>query len=131
MPCEPYTDADFAAEKVLIAHERLDIGSCICGWGVDTGDLGRSHSLHVWRELQRLVLPSHDAWVREQAAQDILAHADKHAPGNGNEAQRRLRRHLGIAARVAAGHPSVREIAAALIDDIAGAHRTSPEATDA
>lgn len=39
---------------------------------------------------------------RHQAAAAILTHADKHAPKDGNEAQRRLRRHLEIAARVAA-----------------------------
>lgn len=63
MPAEP-TPAEIEAVKVLVAHQRRDIGSCICGWGVDTGDLGRSHPLHVWRELQRAVLPDHDARVR-------------------------------------------------------------------
>lgn len=44
------TVTDQTALKTLIAHQRLDIGSCICGWGVDTGHLGQSHALHVWRE---------------------------------------------------------------------------------
>ena len=62
---------DFTAHKLLIAHQRLDIGSCMCGWGVNTGDLGRSHSLHVWRELQRAVLPDHDARLRAQVGEGI------------------------------------------------------------
>jgi hypothetical protein len=70
MSVEP-TPADIEAVKVLIAHQRRDIGSCVCGWGVDTGDVGRSHSLHVWRELQRVVLPEHDAHMRAQAGEDI------------------------------------------------------------
>jgi hypothetical protein len=70
MPEQPFTDADLPAVKVLIAHQRRDIGSCICGWGVDTGDLGRDHSLHVWRELQRAALPAHDARIRARAGED-------------------------------------------------------------
>lgn len=50
---------------------------------------------------------------REVAAQAILDHADKHAPKDGNDAQRRLRRHLHTAARVAAGPVTVVEAAAA------------------
>jgi hypothetical protein len=90
MSAEPFTDADpaigtwggvdFGAVKTLITHQRRDIGSCICGWGVDTGDLGRLHSLHVWRELQRAVLPAHDARVRAQAGEDA-ARAVEENPG--------------------------------------------------
>lgn len=32
---------------VLVEHQRMDIGSCRCGWGVDTGQLGKSHAAHV------------------------------------------------------------------------------------
>jgi hypothetical protein len=39
-------DSD-ATEMLLIEHQRLDIGNCRCGWGVNTGQLGRSHSKHV------------------------------------------------------------------------------------
>lgn len=35
------------AVHVLIEHQRRDIGHCLCGWGVDTGDAGRSHAQHV------------------------------------------------------------------------------------
>lgn len=78
----PYTPAeldgtwggvDFNAVKVLTVHQRRDIGSCMCGWGVNTGDLGRSHALHVWRELQRAVLPDHDARVRAEARVPLLS----------------------------------------------------------
>lgn len=48
----PYTELDQKAELTLIAHQRRDVGSCACGWGVDTGDWGQSHALHVWRALQ-------------------------------------------------------------------------------
>lgn len=51
---------------------------------------------------------------RQIASDAILAHADKHAPKDGNEAQRRLRRHLHIAARVALPTVTVAEAAAAL-----------------
>lgn len=30
------------AEAVLIAHQRRDVGSCLCGWA----ELGRSHAGH-------------------------------------------------------------------------------------
>lgn len=47
---------------VLTQHQRLDIGHCLCGWGVDTGQLGRSHSKHVAEILQRAgLLPDDDA----------------------------------------------------------------------
>jgi hypothetical protein len=75
-----FTGADLEAVKVLVDHQRRDIGGCICGWGVDTGDLGRSHSLHIWQELQREVLPARDARVRAPyqnritALEDLLAH---------------------------------------------------------
>jgi len=39
-------DSD-VTEMILIEHLRLDIGNCRCGWGVNTGQLGRSHSKHV------------------------------------------------------------------------------------
>lgn len=35
------------AQRVLIYHQRRDIGFCNCGWGVDSGDLGKSHAAHV------------------------------------------------------------------------------------
>ena len=34
-------------EQVLIYHQRLDIGHCACGWGVDSGALGKSHARHI------------------------------------------------------------------------------------
>lgn len=44
-------DTETRAAQVLIAHQRLDIGSCLCGWGVKTGQLGKCHSRHVAGEL--------------------------------------------------------------------------------
>lgn len=35
------------ATEILIAHQRYDIGSCLCGWN----PLGESHALHQAREL--------------------------------------------------------------------------------
>ena len=52
--------------------------------------------------------------IRAQVAAEIQAHADKHAPADGNMAQRRMHRHLLIAARVAAGHMSPAEVVQAL-----------------
>lgn len=31
------------AAAVLVAHQRRDIGSCLCGWS----EIGRSHAEHV------------------------------------------------------------------------------------
>ena len=36
------------AEAVLVAHQRRDAGSCLCGWG----ELGQSHARHVARVLR-------------------------------------------------------------------------------
>ena len=57
---------------------------------------------------------------RTQAADDIRAHMDKHAPADGNYAQLRLRTHLGIAERVAAGPMTAAEVAQALNEMFAG-----------
>lgn len=62
---------DFSAEQVLITHGRTRIEGCHCGWGMDGSKLGQSHALHVWRELQRNVLPAHDARTREHERQRI------------------------------------------------------------
>jgi hypothetical protein len=77
---DKFTSADLEAIKVLVDHQRRDIGGCICGWGVTSGHLGHSHLLHVWQELQREVLPARDARVRAPyknritALEDLLAH---------------------------------------------------------
>jgi hypothetical protein len=45
------TPPEERAHEVLVAHQRRDVGSCGCGWGVDTGRLGRSHAGHVLDEM--------------------------------------------------------------------------------
>jgi hypothetical protein len=35
------------AEAVLVAHQRLDIKGCLCGWS----ELGKSHAAHQVRKL--------------------------------------------------------------------------------
>ena len=44
MPAEPeqYPTVAETAQAILVAHQRRDIGSCLCGWA----DLGRSHPGH-------------------------------------------------------------------------------------
>lgn len=42
-----------AARDVLIAHQRLDAGSCMCGWGRKPKHIGRSYAEHVVREIER------------------------------------------------------------------------------
>lgn len=37
------------AEALLIAHQRWDVGGCLCGWS----ELGKSHSGHVVDMLAR------------------------------------------------------------------------------
>jgi hypothetical protein len=77
MPDVRYTpEADFYAVKVLIGHQCRDAGSCLCGWGMDAGDLGRLHSLHVWRKLQEVALPARDARVRIPYQRRIAALED-------------------------------------------------------
>ena len=36
------------AEAILIAHQRRDVGSCLCGWS----ELGKSHAGHQAAELR-------------------------------------------------------------------------------
>lgn len=52
--------------------------------------------------------------IRRHIAAEIIAHADKHAPRDGNQTQRTMRRHLHIAARIATGLPTIAETADAL-----------------
>lgn len=40
------------AVALLIAHQRRDVGSCLCGWA----ELGKSHAAHQADELARLGL---------------------------------------------------------------------------
>lgn len=100
---------DLTAVKTLIAHQRRDIGHCMCGWGVDAGNWGQSHALHVWRVLQAEVLPVHDRRVRAAVAEGIAAYADRMAAVGWV--------HIEVGARKAA--------------DIARQHATTTEDTDA
>lgn len=56
-----------------------------------------------------VILPAH----RELLAQEVVAHADRFAPGH-NTAQRTLRRHLLMAARVIAPKATIEQISEAL-----------------
>lgn len=49
-------DVDTAAAAILIAHQRRDIGSCLCGWD----KLGRLHAGHLVEKLReaRLLIPA-------------------------------------------------------------------------
>jgi len=33
--------------QVFIYHQRLDIGTCLCGWGAAATELGKSHAHHI------------------------------------------------------------------------------------
>jgi hypothetical protein len=37
--------------QLLIEHTRTRIEDCHCGWGVNTGALGQSHTVHVAQAL--------------------------------------------------------------------------------
>jgi hypothetical protein len=67
-PNEPARDAGLRAlvVEVLIQHQRKDIGSCMCGWGVDSGQVGRSHSAHV----AGTVMPVIAAYLRGVASRE-------------------------------------------------------------
>lgn len=39
---DPGMTADETAEAILVAHQRRDHRSCLCGWA----ELGRSHARH-------------------------------------------------------------------------------------
>lgn len=77
------------AEQILIAHQRRDAGSCLCGWG----ELGRSHAGHQ---------------VEMLAARGLLR--DRPAEGSGQGRSRdddlvpRVRDVIGHAGLKAAGH---------------------------
>jgi hypothetical protein len=44
--------SDARAVQVLVNHQRLDAGSCVCGWS----KLGASHCEHQWRMLKLAAL---------------------------------------------------------------------------
>lgn len=51
---------DETAEAILVAHQRRDYGSCLCGWS----ELGKSHAGHqvaVLREAGLLVQDEPDS----------------------------------------------------------------------
>lgn len=56
------------------------------------------------------VLPAHRAMVQTEMAKAIIAHRDEHFPADGNDAQRRARRILGIAVQVVSPKPSKAQI---------------------
>jgi len=37
----------YVLEEVLVAHQRLSISSCSCGWGSHNGQMGQSFAAHV------------------------------------------------------------------------------------
>jgi hypothetical protein len=49
-------DPAVRAGALLIAHQRQDVGGCLCGWSV----LGKSHAAHQADELARAGLLSAD-----------------------------------------------------------------------
>lgn len=57
-------DGPRRAEAILIAHQRRDIGSCLCGWS----ELGKSHAGHQVQMLS-------DAGVLGALAGDVGAAA--------------------------------------------------------
>jgi hypothetical protein len=76
------------------------------------------------------VLPAHRAQVLDEAARMIQAHADKHFPADGNDAQRRGHRHLRIAVQVVSPKPTREQIAEALVEmGILKRAATGPETT--
>lgn len=96
-------------EELAPAHGYTTRKESAVPWGQVPGDNRRLMVATVLALMPELV-----AFGRDAAAQDIEQHADELAPRDGNIQQRRLRRHLLIAARVAAGKPTVEEVAEAL-----------------
>lgn len=45
-------DQRVTAEAILVAHQRRDFGSCLCGWS----ELGKSHAAHQVKMLSEAVL---------------------------------------------------------------------------
>jgi hypothetical protein len=62
----------------------------------------------------QLVEAAHEAG-RQGSSDAIVAHSDAWAPADGNIEQRRMRRHLLIAASVAAPKPTMEQIGAAIV----------------
>jgi hypothetical protein len=62
------------------------------------------------------VLPVHREMVLGEAAQSIIDHMDEHFPADGNDAQRRARRHLRIAVQVVSPKPTREQLAEKLVE---------------
>lgn len=63
--------------EVLVAHQRQDAGSCLCGWA----DLGRSHAEHQVAELAKHGYGDH-AEALEAAARECPVGRGNHVPGS-------------------------------------------------
>ncbi len=50
------TELELLLQRVLAEHVKVDIGSCRCGWGVNTGAIGRAHATHILTELRKVGL---------------------------------------------------------------------------
>lgn len=89
--------------------------------GLSGNDHPSGHQRAEAEAAVRAAAPLLIAKARQQAADEILAHADQHAPLSGEDPSA-LRRHLHIAARVAAGMPTPEQAAAALTELRATTH---------
>lgn len=117
------TPADLAAGAEAVAAWRYvpDAGD-----GCPSMRSGTPHE--VAEVVLRAVLPARDARVRAQVAGEIIAHADRYAGKPLNHPMTVLRRHLLVAARIAAGPPTDDDLAH--IAAVVVAHATPPEETD-
>lgn len=110
-----------AAARALHEHDRREYINDPPWDGLD------EQERESYRIAQRIALAAAlgvcEAWpltyaaARDLIAAEIRAHADRIAPADGNLAQKRMRRHLLIAERVALG-PMSREQAAEAINEL-------------
>ncbi len=50
------TELEFLINRVIAEHPKISIGECRCGWGVNSGAIGRAHGTHIIEELRKVGL---------------------------------------------------------------------------
>ncbi len=76
-------EVEEAATAVLIAHQRKDVRSCLCGWA----ELGKSHSRHQMMMLKGagLLAVRQTGSSAERVAREFHAAYERLAPEHGYE----------------------------------------------
>lgn len=125
----PTYDLRLRYAETLIAHQRLNIESCRCGWGVDAGNLGQSHAVHVVEELMA-VRDEEMAKLRESLGEMLADHEVDVARirDRAKRAEAAVERVRRLAAEMQAD--GKRALAAPTLGDITAAYMKTAVASD-